>query len=251
MPSCLCFSNTCCRYVSQPASNLPRVLVRPFPRDVVRRVRRSGREVKEERLIRRHLLCVGDHRLRLLDEVWREVIALLRCLLGLGLRVVAHELRVGLIRVAAEEAVEPFEPAAEWPAVVRSCRRHRLFRRQVPLPDAVGVVAVAQENLREKPVFEWNVAVRSGIAGRAVREAGQMIGMVIAAGDDAGARRRAQRGRVHVGVQKAVFRERVDVGRGNRTAVAAEVPVPGVVEDDEEHIGRTFLRPFRSRPRWF
>jgi hypothetical protein len=86
------------------------------------------------------------HRLRLSHEVGREVVALLRGLIRLGLAVVAHELRVILMRVAAQKAVEALESAAKRPAVVGAGGRGLLGGRQMPLAQRVGVVTVLEEN---------------------------------------------------------------------------------------------------------
>ena len=71
--------------------------------------------------------------------------------------------------------------------------------------------------------------------------------VMVAAGQDARARRRAQRGRVHVVVAQAVLRELVDVRRADRRAEAAELPEAGVVEHDEQHVRRARLRALAAR----
>ncbi len=214
----------------------------------MRRVHRAGREIQEERLVRRHLFGVGDHRLRLFDEVRREMVALFGRLLRFRLSIVAHEFGVVLIRVAPEKAVVPLEPAPERPPVVRSGSGHRLLGRQMPLAHAVRVVAVLQQDLGEKAVLERDVPVGPGVTGRPVRQARQMIGVVVAAGDDARPRRRTERRRVHVVVAHSSGCERVDVRRRDRAPVTAEMPEPHVVDDDEEHVGRAFFRPVRRGP---
>ena len=72
---------------------------------------------------------------------------------------------------------------------------------------------------------------------------------MVAAGQDARAGRRAQRRRVHVGVQQAVRGELVDVGRPDRRAEAAELPEAGIVDHDEQHVGGTRPGANRLRPR--
>ncbi len=56
----------------------PGVAVGPLLRHVVRGVRRAGAEVQVERLVRGHLLGVGDERDRVVGEVLGQVVALLR-----------------------------------------------------------------------------------------------------------------------------------------------------------------------------
>ena len=200
-------------------------------------------------LFGRDLLRIGDHRLGLADEIGRQVIALFRRLVGFGLAVVAHELRVILMRIAAKEAVVALEAATERPAVIRARRRRLLGGRQMPLAKGVGVVAVLQQDFREHPVLERNVAVAAGIAGRSFGDAGHAVRVMVAPGHETRARRRTQRRRVHVAVSEPIGRERVEIGGSDRAAVAAEVAEAGVIKDDEEHVRRALPRPVRRRPR--
>ena len=177
------------------------------------------------------------------------MVALLGRGLGLGLRVVADQLRVVLVGVAAEESVVPLESPPQRPAVIRPRGGHRLLRREVPLADAVGVVARRLQDLGEEPVLERDVPVRAGKSGGPVGQTRQVIRMMVAAVDDARPRWRAQRGGVHVRVQQAVCGQRVDVRRGDRASIAAEVTEPHVVDDDEQDVRRARLGARRRRPR--
>ncbi len=225
------------------------VLVGPLLGDVMRRVHRARAEVHEERLVRGDLLGVGDEGHRLVHEVFGQVIALFGRLLGLDGVIVVDQLGIVLMGVAAEKPVVPLEPAPERPPVVRASRGNLVRRRQVPLAERVRVVSVLQQDLGQHPVLERDVAVPAGIAGGPFRDARHRVRMVIAAGQDARARRRAERGRVHVVEEESVLRERVDVRRLDRAAVAPHLPEPGIVLDDEDHVGRALFRPQRPRPR--
>ena len=96
---------------------------------------------------------------RLVDQIVGEVIAFLGRLRRLDLMVVVDQLRIILVRVAAEEAVEAVEAASQRPAVVGSRGADLLRGREVPLADGVGVVAVLLQHLGEEAVFEGNIAV--------------------------------------------------------------------------------------------
>ncbi len=130
------------------------VLVGPLLGHVVRRVRRAEAEVQVEGLVGVDLPGVGDELDRLVDEVRGEVVALLGRRRRLDLVVVVDEVGIPLARVAAEEAVEALEAARQRPAVVGSGRGLLVARRQVPLADHVGVVAVLEQHLREHAVLE-------------------------------------------------------------------------------------------------
>src|SRR5262249_36781978 len=110
----------------------------------------------------------------------REMVSLFRSRLRLGLAVVAHQLRVVLVRVAAEESIVALESTTQRPAVVGSGRRGLLGRGEMPFADGVGVVAILQEDLREHPVLEGNVAVAAGIPRRTFGDAGHAVRVMIA-----------------------------------------------------------------------
>ena len=183
-----------------------------------------------------------------IDEILGQVVALLGRLGGRHLVVVVDQVRVVLVGVAPHEPVESLEAAAERPAVIGARGARLLGRRQVPLADGERVVALAQQDLGEKAVLEGDQPVSAGVAGRPFRDAGHRVRVVVAPREDAGAARRTERRGVHVGEAQPVRGEAVEVGRPDRRAVAAEMPIPGVVEDDEEDVGRAGLRPNRLRP---
>ena len=224
------------------------VLVGPFLGHLVRRVVGAGGEVQEERLVRRDLLEVGDELDGLVGQIDGQVIALLGRLRRLDLVVVVDQVGIVLVGVAAEEAVVALEAAAERPAVVGAGRADLLGRGQVPLADAERVVAMRQQHLGQEAVLERDGAVGAGVARRALGDARHAVGVVVAPGQHARARRRAQRRGVHVGVAQPVLRQPVEVGRVDRRAVATELPVAGVVEHDEEHVRRAGCRPHRRGP---
>ena len=98
-----------------------------------------------------------------------------------------------------------------------------------------------QEHLREKSIFEWNVAIAAGKAGGTLGDTGHGVRMMVAPGQDAGARRRAQRRGVHVVEEQAVRGELVDVRRCDGASVTAQLGEAGIVLYDEEDVGCTFF----------
>ena len=164
---------------------LPGVLVGPLLGSVVRGVRGAEAQVQVERLVRVDLLGVGDELDRLVDQVLGEVVALLGGRRRLDLVVVVDQVGVPLAGVAAEEAVEPLEAPGQRPAVVRAGGGLLVARRQVPLADHEGVVALLEQHLREHPVLERDHAVVAGEAGRELGDAGHAVAVVVAAGHDA------------------------------------------------------------------
>ena len=153
-----------------------------------------------------------------------------------------------LVGLAAEEAVVAVEAALRRPLIERADRRGLGHRRQVPLADRAGVVALRAQHLGQRAGAPRHAAAGAGEAVVPVGETAHADGMVIAPGEEAGARRRAQRGGVKAGVAQARRRERVDGGGRDLGAVAAEVGVADVVEHDDQHVGRAGGRAARLRP---
>ena len=224
------------------------VAVGPLLRHVVRSVRRAGRVVHEERLLGRVDVRVEDQLDRVVGQVLAEVVALLRRPRLRDRRVVLGQVGIPLVRLAAEEAVEALEPAAERPAVERARRGVVLRRRQVPLAEAERVVAVLEQHLGQHPVLERHAPVVAGVAGRQLHDARDAVGVVVAAGQDARPRRRAQRRGVHVRVAQALRGDAIDVGRLDEPAEARQLAVSDIVEHEEEHVRGAVPRPRRRRP---
>ena len=214
----------------------------------MRRVGRARAEVQVERLVRVDLLGVGDEPDGLVDQIRCQVVALLRGGRRIDLVVVVDEVGMPLARVAAEEPVEALEAAAERPPIVGTGPGLLARRDQVPLAHHVGVEALAEQDLRQEAVLERHVAVVAGEPGGELGHAGHVVAVVVAAGDDARSARRAQRGGVHVVVAQPVGGDRVEVRRLDRAAEAAQLPEPGVVEHDEQHVGCALRRPLRHEP---
>jgi hypothetical protein len=230
------------------------VLLDPLLRRVVRRVRRAGAEVHEERLLRRDHLRVLDELDRLVGEVRRQVVAVLRQGWLFDRMVVVDEVGIPLVRFAAEEAVEALEPPPDRPVALRRGHVHLVRRTEVPLAEHVRVPAALAEHLGDRRALERDVAVPVREAGCRFGDAGHPVRGVVAAGQQRRARRRAQRSRVPVRVRETVLGEPVDVRRLDQTAPRLHRGVADVVENDPEHVrspvGRNRLHirlPVRNR----
>src|SRR5688500_13901965 len=110
------------------------------------------------------------------------MVALLGGLGRMDRHVVLRQVGIPLIRLTAEKAVEALEATAERPAMERTGSSVLLSRREMPLPDAERVVAVAQQHLGKHAVFERHPAVVPWVAGRQFHDAGDSTGVVVAAG---------------------------------------------------------------------
>ena len=92
------------------------VLLDELGRRVVRGVLRAQAHVEEERFARRHRLLLANEPDRLVDDVFRKVIAVV--VRRLNVVVVHRQFGVPLVRFAFEEAVVPVETALQGPLVV-------------------------------------------------------------------------------------------------------------------------------------
>ena len=166
-----------------------------------------------------------------------EVVALVHRARRLDRVVVAVERGHELVRLAAVEPVPAVEPAAERPGAAIARHVGLVVGREVPLAHRVGRVALVAEDLGEEPVGAGDVARVPGVAGREVGDPAHAVAVVVAAGEQARARRRAERRGVEVREPHTAGREAVDVGGGDVGAVAADLREADVVEHDEQHVG--------------
>ena len=140
------------------------VLVGPLLGHEVRGVAGLRGEVHEERLVGVDHLGVADEPDRLVGEVVGEVVAVLGTAGALDRMVVVDEVRIPGVRLAAEPPVEPLEPAPERPPALERREVALLTGREVPLPDAVRVVAALGQDLGDEPVLERDAGRDAGEA---------------------------------------------------------------------------------------
>jgi hypothetical protein len=158
------------------------VLVSPLRRDMERRVRGTEREVGEERPLGRDGLLVLDPGDGVVDQVLREVVAVLGKPVGLDGVAPLVELRVPVVHLRTHEAVEevealPHRPPREGP---RGTHLHR--RGLVPLADRSGAVAVAAEDLGDGGGARRAVAVVARLRGGHLAGDAHADRVVVAAG---------------------------------------------------------------------
>ena len=243
MPSFFCRANVCSRSLSQPSSNLPLYLSAHSLRDVVRRVAAAGRVVHHPRLgrvLRPHRVQPLD---RLVGDVVGEVVRLAVLALGHAQRpVVLGDDRVVLAGRAAQEAPPVVEAPRLRPVVERAGRALHVVRREVPLAEAAGDVAVLLEDARER---RHNCGLRGGVAGERAGVLGDRAEadpMLVAPGQQRGAGRRADRGHVEPVVGQPHLLDAGEGGRADRAAERVGAAEAGVVDEDEQHVGRALGR---------
>ena len=196
---------------------LPFVLVRPLREDVVRAVGAAGRPVHQERLVGREGLVPLDPGEPLVDHVFGQVVFL--AVRRLDRIQVLVQPGLPLRRFAGEEAVEVVEPVAGGPAVERSHRGRLVRGGVVPLAERRGLVAVVVQRLGDGGGGLGDdpgvtVEVGSPLGDRAVADP-----VVVPAGQQGGAGRRADRG----GVEGVVADARVSQpGQRRRMDLSAE-----------------------------
>ena len=179
----------------------------------MRRVRGAGREVDEERFVGHERLLLahpGDGPVR---QVFRERVAFLRRARRLDRRRALVEARIVLIGFAADEPVEVFESGARWPLRERADRRDFPDRDFVALSELSGRVSVQFERLGQR---RFVLRTHAAVARSRRRHLGNRTHahrMMVAAGEERLARRRAERGRMKAIVFQAALRQALGVGR--------------------------------------
>ena len=211
-------------------------------RRVVRRVVGAGAEPEVPGLLRRGRLAVGDERDRLVGQVLREVVAVLGHGGLVDVVVVLDERRIPVVGLAADEAVEAVEPAGQRPVALAGAHRPLVERHVVVLADPEGVVAVLAQHLADGRVLHRDVPGVPREALGALGDLGEAVLVVVAAGQQAGPGRRAQRGRVPLGVGQPVVGQLLHRRHVDPAAVRRPGGQAGVVVQDQQDVGRPLRR---------
>ena len=208
----------------------------------------SGTEVHEEGLPRRHRAEIGEELDGAIGEVRVEMVALLGRALRVDVVVVVDQGRHPLVRLAAEEAIVALEAAGERPPGLGGARGVLAREGQVPLADGERGIALPQQDFGEKPVLPRHHPVVAGEPGRHLLDDADAVRMVVAPGQEARARRRADRGGVEVAIAEPAGRQAVDGGGADVGAEAADLREADVVEQHQQHVRRSGPRSGRDRP---
>ena len=164
------------------------------------------------------------------------------------LRRVAEEVRPPLVRVAADEAVEVVEAHAGRPLGERPDLAGLIARRVVVLAEPARRVAVVAQDTADGRVVRADDAVVAGEAGGLLGNHAEADRVMVASGDERGARRRAERGGEHPVVAQPVGRDAVHGRCRDDAAERARHGKAGVVRHDQQHVGRAFRRHHARRP---
>ena len=123
------------------------------------------------------------------------------------------------------------------PAVEGAGHALHVVGRQVPLAEAGGAVAVALQHAHERRAV---LGARGRVAREGAREladGAEADGVVVAAGEQRRARRRAERRHVEVVVGEARLGDARHGGRVDGPAERARVAEAGVVDEDQQDVG--------------
>ena len=166
----------------------------------------------------------------------------------IDLRRIAEEVRLPLVGVAADETVEIFEAHAGRPLVERSDLARGEGRRVVVLAEPRRGIAVVEQDAADGGLVLADDAVVAREAGGLLRDHAEAGRVMVAAGDQRSARRRAQRRGEHAVVAQTLFRDAVHRRRRDHAAEGAGYAEAGVVGDDQQHVRRALRRHDARRP---
>ena len=206
-------------------------------------MRRAGREVREEGLVRHQCLLLADPLDRLVRHVGHEVVALFRRLLGLDGDRALVDRRVVLMGLSADEAEEVLEAAPGGPVLERPHRARLPHGHLVALAELRRRVPVQLQRLGERGA---GVRAHRAVArrrGRDLRDAAHTHRVMVAAAQQRRAGGRAERGGVEAVVLQPLGGEPFGVRRVDRTTECTRSPEPDVVNEDDQDVGSSLRRP--------
>ena len=213
------------------------VLLDPLPGHVVRRVRGAGREVDEERFVGQQRLLLARPGDELVGQIFGEVVALGRRLRRLDRRCAFIQRRVPLVVLAADESVEVLETAAAGRPRGKRPRRARLpHRHLVALAELRGRVAIQLQGERERRFGVGQHRALAGSGGGDLGDAAHPDRVMVAAGKQCLARRRAQGRGVEARVLQPALGQLFEVRRMARAAEGAGGAVANVVDEDHQDV---------------
>ena len=222
-------------------------LLDPLRRRMVRRMGAARHVVDEERLVGRDLLELLHVLDRLVGHRGLQVPAGI-ALEGIDRRRVAEQVRLPLAGVAADEAVEILEAHAVRPLIERPGLARLVEGRVVVLAEPRGRVAVVLQDRADGALLDRDDRVVAREAGRDFADHAEADRVMVAAGDERRARRRAERGRMEVRVAQAGLGDAIHGGRRDDAAEGARRAEALVVGHDQQHVGRALRRHDARRP---
>ncbi len=140
------------------------------------------------------------------------------------------------------------EPHAGRPLAERPGLARLEGRRVMVLAEPRGAIAVIEQDAPDGGDSLADDAVVAGESGRLLRDDAEAGRMVIAAGDQRGAGRRAERCRVEIGVAQAVGGDAIERRGRDHAAEGRGGAEADVVGHDEQDVRRTFGRHDAHRP---
>ena len=226
------------------------VLVDVVLRAMMRRVVGAGAEPHVPGPRRVGGVMVTEHAERLIGEILGEVIPLFRAVRLVDELVVVDQVRIPLVGLAAEEAVEAIEALLQRPLLARRARGDVLLRHVVILAEPERAPAVVLEDLRHRRALERDASVRAGEAVRALGDRRHAVQVMVAAGQQRGARRRAQRGRMPLRIAQAAVGQLLERRHVDAAAEGRPRGEAGVVVQHEQdvRVPRRALSPAGTAP---
>ena len=212
-------------------------LVHPLLGRVMWRVRGAGRVLDEDRLAGVGLVDARDVVDRVVRHAGDEVPARL-AVEGIDLGGVAEQIRLPLVGVAADKAVEILEAQAGRPLVEGPDLAGGKRRGVVVLAEPRRGIAVVEQDPPDGGLVLGDDAVVAREARRLLGDHPEAGRVMVSAGDERRSRRRAQRRGKHAIVAQTLVGDAVHSRRRDHPAESARHAEAGIVGDDEQDVGR-------------
>ena len=161
---------------------------------------------------------------------------------------VAEQPRPPLVGLGAHEAVEVIEPQAARPLLERACQTVFVAWCVVVLAEPGRRVAILLQDFADRRVLPPDDRVIPRIAGRLLSEYTESHAVVVAPGQQRGARGRAERGRVEVRIAQPRLRDPVERRRRDHTAEGARNAVALIVGHHQQDVRSPLRRHHPRRP---
>ena len=167
---------------------------------------------------------------------------------GIDRRRIAEEVGLPLAGIAADKAIEVIETHTRRPLIERPSLACLEERRVVVLAEPGRRISIVPEDRTDGRLLDRDNGIIAGIARSDFADHAEADGVMIAAGDECRARRRAQRGRVEIRVAQAALGDAVHGGRRYDAAECARSAETLVIGHDQQNVGSALRRYDARRP---
>ena len=160
--------------------------------------------------------------------------------------VVFDQVGIPLVRFGAEEAIVAIEALLQWPLLAARARRDVRLGDEMALTQPEGAPSPILQDLAHRGALVRDATMPTRKARRRFRDRGHAVQVMITAGQERGARRRAQRRRVPLRIHQAVVSQLLQSRHVDLAAEGRPGSQARIIVQNQQDVWRASGRPHRD-----